>query len=129
MRFKLDQETSNPTDVGMYQLRESNALVEEFMLLANITVAKKVLRHFPTLALLRRHQPPSKEQFSSLVSAASAVGVHIDISTSKVLSIDHFPFVKALSPRCRRWRTLWMRQSGPRIPTSTSCCASCRLAA
>lgn len=84
MRFKLDQETNNPTDVGMYQLRDSNALVEEFMLLANITVAKKVLRHFPTLAVLRRHQPPSREQFTSLLSAAAAVGVDIDISTSKV---------------------------------------------
>lgn len=30
----------NPTDVAMYALKESNALVEEFMLLANITGIK-----------------------------------------------------------------------------------------
>ena len=117
VRFKFDERNvgGNPTDVGMYQLSESNALVEEFMLLANMyrtcllsyafllfglnillncisTVAKKILRHFPTLAVLRRHQPPSREQFTSLVSAASAVGVHIDISTSKVAfySSHHF---------------------------------------
>lgn len=33
----------------MYALKETNALVEEFMLLANITVGKKILRCVPTL--------------------------------------------------------------------------------
>jgi len=80
VRFKLDRDSDNPTDVTMYALKEANALVEEFMLLANITVSKKILRHFPTLAVLRRHQPPSREQFAPLLSAASAVGVQLDIS-------------------------------------------------
>lgn len=86
VRFKLDSETQNPTDVAMYALKQANALVEEMMLLANITVSKKILRHYPTLAVLRRHQPPTKEQFAPLVSAARAVGVHIDISSSKKLA-------------------------------------------
>lgn len=86
VRFKLDSETQNPTDVTMYALKEANALVEEWMLLANITVSKKILRHYPTLGVLRRHQPPSREQFVPLLSAASAVGVSIDISTSKTLA-------------------------------------------
>ncbi len=66
VRFKLDSETQNPTDVSAYALKEANALVEEWMLLANITVSKKVLRHFPTLGLLRRHQPPSREQVRAM---------------------------------------------------------------
>lgn len=85
VRFQLD-DTQNPTDVSMYALKESNALVEEWMLLANITVSKKILRHYPTLAVLRRHQPPSREQFQPLVSAAAAVGVSLDISSSKALA-------------------------------------------
>jgi exosome complex exonuclease DIS3/RRP44 len=76
----------NPTDVGIYSLKEANALVEEWMLLANITVSKKILRHFPTLCVLRRHQPPSAEQFAPLLSAARARGVHLDISSSKELA-------------------------------------------
>lgn len=44
VRFVLDSESQNPTDVQMYALMETNALVEEFMLLANITVGKKILR-------------------------------------------------------------------------------------
>lgn len=86
VRFKLDSESQNPTDVQAYMLKEANALVEEFMLLANITVSKKILRHFPSLGVLRRHQPPSREQFAPLLSAAEAVGVHIDISSSKTLA-------------------------------------------
>jgi exosome complex exonuclease DIS3/RRP44 len=66
--------------------RESNSMVEEFMLLANITVSKKILRHFPSLAVLRRHQPPSAQQFAPLVSAAASVGVRLDITSSKTLA-------------------------------------------
>ena len=55
VRFKFERDSesgdsnSNPTDVSQYQLKEANALVEEWMLLANITVSKKILRHFPLL--------------------------------------------------------------------------------
>ena len=111
VRFKLDAETQSPTDVSMYALKQANALVEEFMLLANITVSKKILRHYPTLGVLRRHQPPSKEQFAPLVSAAEAVGVQLDITSSKALadSLDRAqrpsdPFfnklLRILSTRC-----------------------------
>ena len=54
------------------------------MLLANITVGKKILRHYPTLSLLRRHPAPAKQQFDPLVSAAAAVGFEIRIEDSKV---------------------------------------------
>ena len=86
VRFTLDAETKNPTDVTAYALKESNALVEEWMLLANITVSKKVLRHYPTLGVLRRHEPPSREQFEPLMDAAKAAGVLIDITSSKALA-------------------------------------------
>lgn len=38
---------------GMYQIREANQMVEEFMLAANISVAEKILSHFPLCSLLR----------------------------------------------------------------------------
>ncbi|KAK1944347.1 Exosome complex exonuclease RRP44 A [Phytophthora citrophthora] len=85
VRFVLDTETQNPMDVQMYTLRDTNALVEEFMLLANITVAKKIVRHFPTFSMLRRHPAPSKRQFDLLCSQAKAVGVELHVDTSKQL--------------------------------------------
>lgn len=86
VRFQLDKESGNPMDVGVYCLKQANALVEEWMLIANITVSKKTLRHYPTLSILRRHQPPSQEQLAPLVSAAAAVGVTLDTTTSKTLA-------------------------------------------
>ncbi len=86
VKFKLDFETLNPTDVAIYAHKEANSLVEEFMLLANITVAKKTLKHFPTLSILRRHQPPSVEQFRPLLVAASMAGFSLDVSNSRALA-------------------------------------------
>ncbi|CAI5733734.1 unnamed protein product [Hyaloperonospora brassicae] len=85
VRFVLDTDTQNPLDVQMYTLRDTNALVEEFMLLANITVAKKIVRHFPTSSMLRRHPAPSKRQFDLLCSQAKAIGVELHVDTSKQL--------------------------------------------
>lgn len=47
VRFLLDSETHDPLDVKAYVHRETNNMVEEFMLLANISVAKKVTETFP----------------------------------------------------------------------------------
>lgn len=47
-------------------------MVEEFMLLANISVAEKILSDFPECALLRRHPQPPLSNFESLVKAGKA---------------------------------------------------------
>ena len=53
VKFVLDSESLDPTDVQAYTLYEANAVVEEFMLFANVAVSKKILRHFPTLSVTR----------------------------------------------------------------------------
>jgi len=43
VKIHLDSsESSDPIDVEQKELRETNSLVEEFMLLSNISVAKKI---------------------------------------------------------------------------------------
>ena len=84
VKFEIDTETHDPLDVGMYQVREANQMVEEMMLLANITVAEHILRHFPAQALLRRHPVPPPRQFDPLLKAAVAAGVSINPETSQV---------------------------------------------
>lgn len=86
VKFEIDTETHDPLDVGMYQVRDANQMVEEMMLLANCTVAEKTLRSFPTCALLRRHPTPAPRQFEPLLRAAAAAGVSIDTSSSKGLA-------------------------------------------
>ena len=46
-------ESSDPIDVEQKEMRETNSLVEEFMLLANISVARKIHETFPLTAVLR----------------------------------------------------------------------------
>ena len=88
VKFTLDDsESLNPTDVQSYTLYQSNALVEEFMLLANVTVAKKILRHYPTLCILRRHPSPNRTAFDSLISKAATNNVQITIDASKHLYV------------------------------------------
>jgi exosome complex exonuclease DIS3/RRP44 len=86
VKFVLDSESLNPTDVQAYQLFEANALVEEFMLLANVTVGKKILRHYPTLSVLRRHPAPNRAMFDGLISKAKCRGFSITIDDSKKLA-------------------------------------------
>jgi exosome complex exonuclease DIS3/RRP44 len=86
VRFKISELTDAVTDAYMYEIRETNKMVEEFMLLANIVVAEKTLRHFPHCAMLRRHPKPSNEMFEPLVKAAASAGHAIDVSNSRALN-------------------------------------------
>lgn len=69
IRFQVDEETHDPIEVEAKKLRETNSMVEEFMLLANISVAKKILEEFPDCAMLRRHPTPPQGNFEPLVKA------------------------------------------------------------
>ena len=60
VKIHLDSsESSDPVDVEQKELRETNSLVEEFMLLANISVAQKIQDTFPQTAVLRYSRRPS----------------------------------------------------------------------
>ncbi|KAL8034826.1 hypothetical protein ABFX02_12G056000 [Erythranthe guttata] len=86
VKFQIDTETHDPLDIGMYQIREANQMIEEFMLAANISVAKKILEHFPPTSLLRRHPSPTKEMLEPLIQTAAAVGLCLDVTSSKALA-------------------------------------------
>ncbi|KAF9914214.1 exosome catalytic subunit dis3 [Lobosporangium transversale] len=86
VRFNLERDTQDPVDVEMKELKETNALVEEFMLLANISVAQKIYEKFPDSAMLRCHPTPPATSFEKLEKAVARMGITIDHSTSKALS-------------------------------------------
>ena len=68
VRVQTESETSDPVDVKTKELLDTNSLVEEFMLLANISVAGKIYESFPQTALLRRHAAPPKSNFEELAN-------------------------------------------------------------
>lgn len=86
VRFRMENDTQDPVDVEMKELKDTNALVEEFMLLANIYVAKKINNTFPDSSLLRRHPKPPANNFETLIKALEPRNIVINPKTSKTLS-------------------------------------------
>jgi len=83
----VESEThDNVTQIESKQIRETNSMVEEFMLLANISVAQKVYEELPQLALLRCHPKPSHANFDLLIKSGKSKDFIIDVTDGKSLS-------------------------------------------
>ncbi|KAJ9057333.1 exosome catalytic subunit dis3, variant 2 [Entomophthora muscae] len=111
VRFTLEFDSDDPVDVEMKALHSTNALVEEFMLFANISVATFIYESFPACALLRSHPPPSPANLESLNRSLSRLGVQLEYGSSKELadSLDRIEFpgdpylnklVRMMTTRC-----------------------------
>jgi exosome complex exonuclease DIS3/RRP44 len=112
VRVEAESETADPVDVKVKESLDTNSLVEEFMLLANISVASKINEAFPQTALLRRHAPPPKTNFEELSNQLKVKkGMELRTDSSKALadSLDECvepqnPFfntlVRILATRC-----------------------------
>ncbi|XP_012277145.1 exosome complex exonuclease RRP44 [Orussus abietinus] len=86
IRFQVDSETHDPIDVEAKKIRETNSMIEEFMLLANISVAQKIVQEFPEFAMLRRHPEPPQANFDPLIKAGRNQGFDIITTTGKELA-------------------------------------------
>lgn len=84
LRFRLD-DNGLPLDCGEYEILDSNHLIEEFMLLTNVSVAQHVAVHLPEQALLRRHDNPLDRRLSNFVKRAERLGYKMDISSAGTL--------------------------------------------
>lgn len=86
VKFNLDTETLNPTDVSMYEIKETNSMIEEFMLLANVAVAEFIEKSFSSTAILRLHPSPDPSNFETLQKSLNTWGLQLDTSNSANLS-------------------------------------------
>ena len=86
VRFEIDSETHDPIDLQCKELKETNSLVEEFMLLANISVAQHIYDSFSHCALLRRHPAPPLSNYDILIKAAANKGSSIEVDSAKALA-------------------------------------------
>ncbi|KYQ89653.1 putative ribonuclease II domain containing protein [Tieghemostelium lacteum] len=80
LAFELDGK-GNPISTKVYPIMESNKLVEEFMLLANMRVAEKIATSFPSNSLLRRHPDPNPSKLQNFISFCAKHGWEIDSSS------------------------------------------------
>ncbi|KAG9046712.1 hypothetical protein FS837_003821 [Tulasnella sp. UAMH 9824] len=81
LRFSLDDK-GKPIDCDAEEQNEANRLVEEFMLLANLAVAREIAYHLPEQAMLRRHQEPLERRINAFAERAKRSGVSIDTSSA-----------------------------------------------
>jgi ribonuclease R len=81
VRFKLD-EIGKPVGIVVKESKESHQLIEEFMLLANRTVASHVseikIKKKPIPFPYRIHDTPDKEKLAPFVEFAKKYGHHFD---------------------------------------------------
>ena len=87
VRVEMESETSDPIDVKTKKHLDTMSLVEEFMLLANTSVAAKIYEAFPQTAMLRRHGAPPKTNFEELANQLKVKrGLELRTSSSKELA-------------------------------------------
>eukprot|EP00826_Nyctotherus_ovalis_P006484 TRINITY_DN11548_c0_g1_i10.p1 TRINITY_DN11548_c0_g1~~TRINITY_DN11548_c0_g1_i10.p1 ORF type:complete len:472 (+),score=116.11 TRINITY_DN11548_c0_g1_i10:95-1510(+) len=97
-RFTLSEETHNPVDVSFYKTVDTHSLVEEFMLLANVSVAAKIYSHYPAYSVLRRHPAPKLDQLGDLGETLKKFGFSLNADSSKELSRSLDKVAKADDP-------------------------------
>ena len=78
VRFKLAEDNKKPIGVYFKEQKEANKLIEEFMLLANKSVAK-TLSDASRANVYRVHDTPNEEKLNSLVSVCNTFGYNIKI--------------------------------------------------
>ena len=84
IRFKLD-ENNKPVDLIFKIAKDSNQLIEEFMLLANRRVAY-VLNHNDYPDVNRIHEEPSQEKLGALKTFIKQFGYDIKITSPKEIT-------------------------------------------
>ncbi len=100
LAFKLNEATGQPDRCFAYPIRDSNRLVEEFMLLANRAVAAALCRAFPDRALLRRHAPPLPHKLAAAVRGAAKHKLDVRAGSSREL-MESLAALRATLPRAQ----------------------------
>ena len=101
VRFKLDAD-GKPVDAYVKARRDSNMLVEDFMLLANRSVAAFIARKGKDEEIpmpYRVHDEPDPEKMANLATFAAKFGVDLDLTSPKAISRSYNKLRKLAAER------------------------------
>eukprot|EP00111_Clytia_hemisphaerica_P005022 TCONS_00014453-protein len=84
--FNIDHSTGMPNGCSLYEYKDSNKMIEEFMLLANMAVGDEIFKHFPKRAVLRCHPPPLQVLIEQVESLCRKFDIPFDASDSSHLN-------------------------------------------
>src|SRR6187402_120749 len=89
VRFKLD-EKGNPIGIMIKESKEAHQLIEEFMLLANRTVAENIgkikINNKPIPFPYRIHDDPDEEKLLPFIAFAKKFGHQFDVSSPEAIA-------------------------------------------
>jgi ribonuclease R len=89
VRFKLD-EKGKPLSIYIREMKESNKLIEDFMLLANRRVAERIGKKqgtkTPKTFVYRVHDTPNPEKLDVFVQFLKRLGYKMDLTSKKSLA-------------------------------------------
>ena len=89
VRFKLD-EKGRPLAIYIREMKDSNKLIEDFMLLANRRVAERIGKkqgtRTPKTFVYRVHDTPNPEKLDIFVQFLKKLGYRMDLTTKKSLA-------------------------------------------
>ena len=82
IKFELDRETGVPTGFSFETRSNSNFLIEEFMLQANMSVARRIFKHSNDFAFLRRHPRSHPKVLQEVKEFCDAKGYPMDVTSA-----------------------------------------------
>lgn len=82
LKYELDPDTGYPTGFTFESRNEAHSLIEEFMLLANMSVAKRIYKHSRNHAFLRRHPQSPIHILKEVKEFCDAKGFPLDIESA-----------------------------------------------
>lgn len=82
--FNLDDE-GNPTDCNVQERGDAHAIVEEFMVLTNTSIAAVIANGLPEQAVLRRHEAPMERRMAAFTERAKRLGYELDSTNAGTL--------------------------------------------
>lgn len=117
----MKADTKIPLSFSIYQQKDSNRLVEEYMLLANMQVARKLCltdRIFEKV-ILRRHPPPNATTIQNTLKLIKSFGIDIEGSSSDEIA-------KAVrNIKDESTQKLLIHLLAKSMQLAVYCCASC----
>ncbi|XP_059157006.1 DIS3-like exonuclease 2 [Physella acuta] len=82
VQFALNKISGLPNGYSVYEQKDSHRLIEEFMLLANMSVADRIKKSFQDTAILRRQPPPQVKSLDEIKKVCESFGLRIETATS-----------------------------------------------
>lgn len=123
--FRLNAANGLPDSYSFYEIKESHQMIEEFMLLANMTVARRIYDDHPKLAFLRCHPPPSGFMLKQLAKALDPMGIELDVSSAGALHRSLLPYTDPATCDKGRAMVLNMLCAKPMTRAKYFCADAC----